>query len=335
MQIGIVGSGHIGGTVGRLLARAGHEVMLSSRHPEALGEVAAAAGPRAGTGGIEDAAAFGEVVVLAVPGDATVDTARGLGALDGKVVVDATNQYGQAASTPRLAKALPRSAVVKAFNTLQAALLGQVDQRNGDDRLVLFTCGNQADARATVDGLIDAAGGVPHDLGDLDQAPLMSPGGPLYNREVTAGTLVAVLDGLDERRPAVAANGAENPDQALEWLAKSVFAAGFRWNLVEAKWPALRTAFHDFQLQAVAGMTPEDVDRIATDPRVIRNRRKIDAVVANARTLTDVIRERGSVGAYLASFPDEDAAASDVGRRFHWIGPTTAHWFVHSCSGDQ
>jgi predicted dinucleotide-binding enzyme len=332
MQIGIVGSGHIGSTVGRVLAAAGHDVMFSSRHPEELQELASASGPRARTGSIGEAAAFGEVVVLAVPGGDTVVIAESLGGLDGRVLVDATNQYGFDPSAPLLAAALPRTPVVKAFNTLRAALLAQIDQRTGDERLVLFSCGDQADARAVVDRLIEDAGGVPHDLGELDQAPLMSPGGPLYDREVTAGTLVGVLESVEPgERPGVTAGAAEDPNQVLEWLAQAIFAAGFRWATVEARWPGIRRAFHDFDLDAVAGMTPADIDRIASDPAVIRNRRKIEGIVANARELKDIIREHGSVRAHLASFPSEDEAAKDVGRRLHWIGPTTAQWFVRSC----
>src|SRR5262249_56744567 len=167
-------------------------------HPDNLEDLASAAGSKARTGSIPEAGAFAEVVVLAVPGGAAVATAQGLDGLDGRILVDATNQYGANDSTPQLAGALPRASAVKAFNTLAAALLAEIDQRSGDDRLVLFTCGNHSEATAVVDRLIEDAGGVPHDLGDLEQAPLMSPGGPLYNREVTSGTLVSVLEGVQD-----------------------------------------------------------------------------------------------------------------------------------------
>jgi hypothetical protein len=104
-----------------------------------------------------------------------------------------------------------------------------------------------------------------------------SPGGALQYRAMTAGSLVAVLDGLDSNRLAGTVDAAgEHPNEVLEWLARSVLAAGSRWSLVEAIWPALRSAFYDFELPAVAEMTPGDVDRVASDRSVIRNRGKIE-----------------------------------------------------------
>src|SRR5438309_1896507 len=92
MKIGIVGSGRLGGTVGSLWVKAGHEVMFSSRHPEELKEMAAKLGPRARVGTVQEAIAFGDVILLAVPYSALPDLGRDNGkALAGKIVVDASN----------------------------------------------------------------------------------------------------------------------------------------------------------------------------------------------------------------------------------------------------
>ncbi len=91
-RIGVIGSGHIGGGVGTALARAGHPVMFSSRKPETLGELVAAAGPNARAGLPMEAAAFGDVVLIAVPFPALPQVGRDLAAaLGGKPVLVASN----------------------------------------------------------------------------------------------------------------------------------------------------------------------------------------------------------------------------------------------------
>ncbi len=129
MKIGIVGAGHIGGTLATLFTRAGHEVALAnSRDPRTLADTVAALGPNAHAATAADAAAFGELVAIAVP-------LRAYSALPpepfaGKIVVDANNYYAQrdgqipeldskaATSTELLARHLPGARVLKAFNTI-------------------------------------------------------------------------------------------------------------------------------------------------------------------------------------------------------------------------
>src|SRR6266545_34666 len=92
MKIGIVGSGRLGGTVGSLWVKAGHEVMFSSRHPEQLKEMTDKLGPRAHAGTIEQAIAFSNVMLLAVPYSALPEIGRdNAAALKGKIVIDASN----------------------------------------------------------------------------------------------------------------------------------------------------------------------------------------------------------------------------------------------------
>ena len=95
MRIGVIGAGRIGGNAARLFAAAGHEVMLSfSRDPERLRADAEAIGERASTGEVADAASFGEVVVFSVPWRLIDEVLGKADSLEGKVVIDTTNQYG-------------------------------------------------------------------------------------------------------------------------------------------------------------------------------------------------------------------------------------------------
>lgn len=195
MKVGIVGAGNIGGTVGRLLGQAGHQVLLSSRHPET---VDADGGVRAGTP--EEAAEFGEVVVLAPPGTAVDEVAGQLrDRLEGKVVVDATNPYGVERETTEgehLQAALPGARVIRAFNTLHYVTLQGDAGRTGAERTVLFLSGDDPEARATVVSLIADAGFAPVDLGPMSGVWRQEPDGPLYGTPMTEEQArQALLDG--------------------------------------------------------------------------------------------------------------------------------------------
>src|SRR5690349_2446488 len=94
LKIGIIGTGDIGGALARHWARAGHQLIISSRHPEQLQSLATELGPNVKTGTPREAAAFGEVILLAVPYGATPQVGRDLAAeLKGKIVLDAGNPY--------------------------------------------------------------------------------------------------------------------------------------------------------------------------------------------------------------------------------------------------
>ena len=92
--------------------------------------------------------------------------------------------------------------------------------------------------------------------------------------------------------------------------------------MVEAKWDGLREAFHDFDTDAVASMTPEDVDRLVGDERVIRNRRKIEATIHNARALMDLEEQHGIV-AWLRGHEDHAARARAIRQTFKYLGPAS------------
>jgi 3-methyladenine DNA glycosylase Tag len=115
----------------------------------------------------------------------------------------------------------------------------------------------------------------------------------------------------------------------LDVLTRAVFQSGISWRVVEAKWDGTRAAFFDFDPERVADFTPEDVDRLAQDQRLIRNRRKIEATVANAQTMLSLDREYKGFKRYLGSFKDFDAASSDLVKRFKFLGGTGAYYFLH------
>ena len=131
-EIGIIGAGHIGGTLARLWVAAGHEVLVSSRHPDELKGLAAALGPRAHAGTPRDAALFGEVVVVSVPYGALPQVGRDLKVeLAGKIVLDTCNPYpsrdgDMAVEARRLSTGvadpqfLPGTRLVRAFNAINS-----------------------------------------------------------------------------------------------------------------------------------------------------------------------------------------------------------------------
>jgi predicted dinucleotide-binding enzyme len=196
VRIGVIGAGRIGGNVARLLAGAGHEVLLSfSRDSAALEARAAEMGPAARAGTPAEAAAYGEVVILSVPWRLIDEVLAEVGGLDGRIVLDTSNQYGAGGleSVPDgltaaqlNARRMPGARVVKAFNTVTSAFLAESAGRTGPDRVVMFMCGDDAGAKDVVAGLIEDAGFTPVDLGGLaDAAPMEPPrrAGAVYGEE--------------------------------------------------------------------------------------------------------------------------------------------------------
>lgn len=202
MRIGVVGAGMIGATLGRLWARAGHEVMLSSRHPGSLGPVIATLGPSARAGTPEEAAAFGEAVLLAVPFGAMAELGPRLSsALAGKVVLDAGNPFphrdgAAAAEVTRggrgsgrwTAERLPGARVVKAFNAIFFQTL-QTEAHRAGDRLGVPIASDDPAALEAAAALVRDAGFEPVPIGDLDRARDFDPESPVWNKGMSARAL--------------------------------------------------------------------------------------------------------------------------------------------------
>jgi len=177
MRIGIIGTGNIGGTLGRRWA-ARHEVRFGARTPddEAVQAVVRESGHGARAASLREAAAFGDVLVSAVPFGAALDVVRAAGDLAGKVVVDATNPVApglrhalpSGSASDAIAAAAPEARVVKAFNTAGFEVFG--DPAFGGEAASLFLCGDDADAKQVVADLAAELGLEPVDCGPLSQA---------------------------------------------------------------------------------------------------------------------------------------------------------------------
>jgi 3-methyladenine DNA glycosylase Tag len=115
----------------------------------------------------------------------------------------------------------------------------------------------------------------------------------------------------------------------LDVLTRAVFQSGISWRVVDAKWAGTRAALFDFDPERIADLTPDDVDRLAQDQRLVRNRRKIEATVANAQTMLELERQYGGFKRYLSLFKDFDSLSADLIKRFKYLGGTGAYYFLH------
>ena len=200
MKIGIIGSGAIGGPLGRLWAQAGHEVILSSRHPEKLAGLAAKSGDNARVGTLEEAMQFGDVLLEAIPYHASLDLPAA--ALEGKILITASNYYphrdGQIdlkglIQTELLAKQLPGARIVKAFNMMYAAEMEARAEGRVEREIAIYYAGDDVDAKQVVDRLILEAKFEPVDAGSLADGAAFQSGGPLYAQRFTAEEAKAKL----------------------------------------------------------------------------------------------------------------------------------------------
>jgi predicted dinucleotide-binding enzyme len=186
VKIGIVGAGKVGGTLGGVWVKAGHEVMLSSRRIEDDRELAAELGPNARAGTPWQAAAFGEVVMVSVPYHALPDVRDALGdLLDGKVVIDTCNPFlerdGKIARWAREKGAglaskelLPGARIVRAFNAIGYRRMGQVHETPG--RVAMPIASDDPQAVAIVEPLIRDIGFEPVLVGGLQMGKHLMPG---------------------------------------------------------------------------------------------------------------------------------------------------------------
>ncbi len=207
MKIGVIGSGRIGGTLGSLWVKAGHEVLFSSRHPEELEELAERLGSRASAGMPRDAAVFGDVVLVSVPYHAVPQVGRDLAKeLAGKIVLETGNPYpsrdGEMAVTARVrgtgitsAEFLPGVRLVRAFNTIPYYDLRSEAHRSGD-RVAIPLAGDDRQALEVASRLVKDAGFEPVVVGPLSRAKEFDFGTAVYARSLTARELRQQL-GID------------------------------------------------------------------------------------------------------------------------------------------
>lgn len=210
LKIGVVGSGRVGRALGGLWIKAGHQVMFASRNPDQLKEMAAAFGPNASTGTPAEAAAFGDVVLLAVPyaatgqvgrdladiwrGKTVLDAGNAVAGRDGQAIADEAAKLGIGALSRQL---LPGARVVRVFSSIGAARFSSLGFR--EPRVGMPLAGDDAEAVRLAERLVRDIGFEPVVVGNLDRARLFQQREPFWT--VAQGELSA-----EELRKHVPAN---------------------------------------------------------------------------------------------------------------------------------
>ena len=126
----------------------------------------------------------------------------------------------------------------------------------------------------------------------------------------------------------------ESLDDYLEVMSKAVFQSGMSWRVVDTKWSGTREAFHNFSVKEVADFTEFDIEALTKDERVIRNRRKLAAIVANARRMLELEDEFGSFQHYLRSHGDFDGTLMAMKKDFKFMGPTGVYYILYVVGED-
>jgi len=203
LKIGVIGAGRIGGTLARLWAQAGHRVMISARDLDEVQKLAAQIGHGVTAGTTQQAAAFGDVVLISVPFGALPQVGRDNAAqLKGRIVLDTCNPYvsrdGEMAKEA-LEKGtgmvnptyLPGTKLVRAFNQVSAAALASEAHRSGE-KIGVPLAGDERAALEVAKQLVSDAGFDPVVVGGLSTAKRFDPGTPAYHT-LTARELRAIL----------------------------------------------------------------------------------------------------------------------------------------------
>ncbi|WP_261538858.1 NADPH-dependent F420 reductase [Burkholderia multivorans] len=209
LRIGVIGAGWLGGTVGRNWVRAGHEVMFSARDLDKVRSNVANLGAKAAVGTPQQAAAFGSVLLFAVPYDALPDLGRELAAsLRGKVVLDACNPSPDSATALTRdaeeagvglmsARLLPGARLVRAFSAVDATAI-EASAGRSSGKLGVPVAGDDDDAVQFAARLVRDAGCEPVIVGDLKAARSFQRGGPGFRANTTAPELRRRM-GLSDR----------------------------------------------------------------------------------------------------------------------------------------
>lgn len=124
----------------------------------------------------------------------------------------------------------------------------------------------------------------------------------------------------------------QNDAGYFEKITQAVFQAGFSWQVIRTKWPNFQEAFAQFDVDAVANFTPDDVERLLEDRGIVRNGRKIEATVRNARVCQGLINEHGSFYHYLRTMDGQPYAKREkqLCKQFKFMGPMGAYFFYWS-----
>jgi len=114
----------------------------------------------------------------------------------------------------------------------------------------------------------------------------------------------------------------------LDAMARVMFQTGISWRVVEAKWPGIQAAFRGFEPRRVAKLTAKDIDRLMGDTRVIRNRKKLEAISSNAGRMLELDAEYGGFNKYLDSLGDFDSTKKALHQQFAYMGDSGTWFFL-------
>ena len=200
LKIGTIGAGNIGGTIGGLWVKAGHSVLFSSRHPEEIKPLIDKLGPLAKAGTVDEALAFADTILIAVPYKAIPEIAKDYGPkFAGKVVIDPNNatlrrdgeelvkETQEKGIGNTTASYLKGAHVVRAFNSMSYTYFANEAHRAGDP-MAIPIAGDDAHAVAVASQLVRDAGFEPVAV-PLARAQEFAQGGPLYGKQLTAKEL--------------------------------------------------------------------------------------------------------------------------------------------------
>lgn len=124
-----------------------------------------------------------------------------------------------------------------------------------------------------------------------------------------------------------------NDDVYFENMTRIIFQAGLSWKMISSKWPNFKKAFENFSIEKVAKFDDNDLARLMADKSIVRNRRKIEATIDNAKEFKKIKKEWGSFQSYLDSLDKSQNYATvikELGKRFHRLGPSSARIFLYS-----
>ncbi|QGY32999.1 NADPH-dependent F420 reductase [Pantoea cypripedii] len=198
LKMGVIGAGWLGGTVAKLWVKAGHQVMFSTRHLDELRREIAPLGPNARAGTPAEAAAFGDILLFAVPWDALPQLGQQLAPLmKGKIVIDACNPSGGKNSEDGVAessqKLLPGTRYVRAFSAVDATAIEASASASQSNKLGVPIASDDAAALTIVAKLVEDVGSVPVITGNLASARSFQRGGPGFRANTNAAALRHIL----------------------------------------------------------------------------------------------------------------------------------------------
>ena len=131
----------------------------------------------------------------------------------------------------------------------------------------------------------------------------------------------------------------KNDKEFLEIMSKIIFISGFRWDLVNSRWPKIRKAFHNFDINKVADENPENLMK---KEGMIKNKSKINAIIENAKLCREIIKKNGSIIKWIKEIENKNKeeplfnpTVREEMRRFHKIGNMTSRWLAYVVTRDK